>query len=164
MTSSPKQHAPQEHTSTPLSQRLARAIRRCWAVSTRLFTTPPTVSASSRSVQGETRPTGLEKRRHPRIPLHNTTVHVTDGCLSATARIDNISPSGICLCNLPEQLYRSTNRLTVFSKDNPGLPVLHIQPCWQTTGWGGKTIGAAILNATDAWRLFFVHAASRQEA
>ncbi len=103
--------------------------------------------------------TAHDKRRHLRIRLPATIVQVTDGCLFATAKIENISPCGICLRNLPEQLYRSAEQLTVFSSDNPGIPILHIQPRWEATGWGGKTIGAAILNATDAWKLFFVHAA-----
>lgn len=104
-----------------------------------------------------------DKRRHSRICLADTTVKVTDGCLFATALIDNISPRGICLRNLPEQLYRSAGQLTVFSSDNPGIPILHIQPRWENTGWGGKTIGTAILNASGTWRLFFVHAAGHLE-
>lgn len=110
------------------------------------------------------RASSADQRCHPRIPLHDITVHVTDGCLFATAALDNISPTGLCLCKLPEQLYNHSGELTVFSSDNPGLPVLHIQPRWQQTTWNGKTIGAAILNATDAWRLFFVHTASQFSA
>lgn len=105
-----------------------------------------------------------EKRRHPRIGLTDISVHVTDGCLYATAHLANISPAGICLCNLPEQLYRSTSRLTIYSSDNPGLPVLHIEPRWERTGWDGKTIGAAIVNAPRTWRLFFFRTASQLEA
>ncbi|MDD2463369.1 MAG: hypothetical protein PHI97_05180 [Desulfobulbus sp.] len=104
-------------------------------------------------------PETSDKRRHPRVTLRNTTVQVTDGCLYATAMLGNISPTGICLCDLPEQLYKNAGKLTVFSSDNPGLPVLQIEPRWQKTGWHGKTIGAAIVNTTDAWRLFFVHTA-----
>jgi len=107
---------------------------------------------------------GVDQRRHPRIPLADTTVQVTDGCLFATALIENISPCGICLRNLPEQLYRSAGQLTVFSSDNPGIPILHIQPRWENTNWSGKTIGAAILNASETWKLFFIHAAGRLEA
>ena len=104
---------------------------------------------------------GAEQRRHPRVPLQDVTVHVTDGCLFATAVLENISPCGLCLNNLPEQLYNHNGALTVYSSNNPGLPVLQIQPRWQKSDWNGKTIGAAILNATDAWRLFFVHTASQ---
>ena len=110
---------------------------------------------------GHYRASGAEQRRHPRVPLQDVTVHVTDGCLFATAILDNISPSGLCLNNLPEQLYNHNGALTVYSSNNPGLPVLQIQPRWQKSDWNGKTIGAAILNATDAWRLFFVHTASQ---
>lgn len=110
---------------------------------------------------GGRRPGSADQRHHPRIPLHDITVHVTDGCLFATATLGNISLDGLCLCNLPEQLYNHSGELTVFSSDDPGLPVLQIKPRWQKTGWNGKTIGAAILNATDAWRLFFVHTASQ---
>lgn len=78
--------------------------------------------------------------------------------------MENISPGGLCLSNLPEQLYNHCGPLTVYSSNNPGLPVLHIQPRWQKSDWTGKTIGAAVLNATDAWRLFFVHTASRLSA
>lgn len=105
-----------------------------------------------------------EKRRHPRIGLTATSVHVTDGCLCATADLANISPAGICLCKLPEQLYRSASRLTIYSSDNPGLPVLHIEPRWERTGWNGKTIGAAIVNAPRTWRLFFFRTARQLEA
>jgi len=106
----------------------------------------------------------IEKRRHPRIGLTNTSVNVTDGCMCATAYLANISPSGLCLCNLPEQLYRSASHLTIFSSDNPGLPVLQIQPRWEQTGWNGKTIGAAVVNAPRTWRLFFLRTASQLEA
>lgn len=102
-----------------------------------------------------------DQRQHPRVALQNTTVYVTDGCLFATAMLENISQTGICLCNLPEQLYKNAGQLTVFSSDNPGLPVLQIEPRWQKIGWRGKTIGGTILNATDAWRLFFVHTAGQ---
>lgn len=104
---------------------------------------------------------GMEQRRQLRIPLQNVTVRVTDGCLSTTAVMDNISPGGVCLSNLPEQLYNHGGALTVYSSNNPGLPVLQIQPRWQSNGWNGKTIGAVILNTTDAWRLFFIHTASQ---
>ena len=114
--------------------------------------------------QGKGRITGADQRRHPRIQLADITVQVTDGCLFATALIENISPCGICLRNLPEQLYRSAGQLTVFSSDNPGIPILHIQPRWENTSWSGKTIGAAILNASETWRLFFLHAAGSLEA
>ena len=104
-----------------------------------------------------------DKRRHLRIALSATTVRVTDGCMFATARMENISPDGLCLGNLPEQLFRSPGRLTVFSSDNPGLPILHVEPRWQRTGRGGKTMGATILNVTESWRVFFVHTASRMQ-
>lgn len=161
MTATPKPHPSQPPASQPLSRRLWRVVRRFWSVSAGLLLAP---TAQPHAHRADTFPSGADKRRHPRIPLKNTTVHVTDGCLFATARIGNISPAGLCLCDLPEQLYHSANRLTVYSSDNPGLPVLQIRPCWQHTGWGGKTIGAIILNATDAWRLFFVHAAGQVEA
>ncbi len=102
-----------------------------------------------------------DQRRHPRITLRNTKVYVTDGCLFASAVLENISPAGVCLCNLPEQLYKNAGNLTVFSSDNPGLPILQIEPRWQKNGWRGKTIGGIILNASDAWRLFFVHTAGQ---
>lgn len=111
----------------------------------------------------ESLPTAVDKRHYPRIHIKNTSVHVTDGCLFATARIDNISSSGICLCNLPEQLYRHAGQLTVYSSDNPRLPVLHIEPRWQQTNWCGKTIGAAILNVSETWRLFLAEASSQSE-
>jgi hypothetical protein len=105
--------------------------------------------------------TGADKRLNPRIHLANTRVHVTDGCLFATALIDNISLCGICLCNLPEQLYQSARQLTVFSSENPGIPILHIQPKWEYTDWDGKTIGATILNTSETWNLFFAHTSVR---
>jgi hypothetical protein len=113
---------------------------------------------------GKQHPTAADKRRHPRINLTETTIQVTDGCLFATALIDNISLCGICLRNLPEQLYRSARQLTVYSTDNPGIPILHIQPEWETTGWDGKTIGASILNTSEPWNLFLVHTAGKREA
>jgi hypothetical protein len=148
----------------PALKRLLRAVQRRWAKSVTgplfsRFNTVPVKTGQTESPQAM-----ADQRRQPRIYLTNTSVHVTDGCLFATARIGNISPSGICLCNLPEQLYRSAGRLTVFSSDDPGLPVLHIEPRWEQTGWSGKTIGAAILNASETWRLFFVHTASQIEA
>jgi len=148
--------------SEPSLKRLLRAVHRQWLdVAGRLLSR--TGSAPKTELPDHPSITA-DQRRQPRIPLKNTSVRVTDGCLCATARIDNISPAGICLGNLPEQLYRTAGQLTVFSSDNPGLPVLRIEPRWQRTGWGGKTIGATILNVSESWRLFFVHAASRVEA
>ena len=106
-------------------------------------------------------PPPVDNRSHPRIPVKATSVQVTDGCLCATAKIDNISPLGICLRNLPEPLYRDAKSLTVFSSDNPGLPILHIKPRWERTDWEGKTIGAVIINAPEAWQLFFSRIASQ---
>ncbi len=105
--------------------------------------------------------TAADNRQHPRVPLVDTTVYVTDGCFAVTARIDNISPQGICLRNLPEQIYRNATQLTVFSSDNPCIPILHIAPRWQNINWSGKTMGAAILNGSYTWRLFFVDAAEQ---
>ena len=101
-----------------------------------------------------------DNRQHPRIRLNGPTVHVTDGCLFTTAQIDNVSPAGLCLCNLPEQLYRNAEQLTIFSNGNPTIPTLHIKPCWQAVGWNGKSIGATILNAPKTW-MFFVGRAAR---
>jgi len=162
MASRPEHPTSRPAPPEPPLKRLLRAVHRRWLSSAgaRFFRAGQETEAG----RSEPLPVTADKRSQPRIPLKNTSVHVTDGCLCATARIGNISPTGICLCNLPEQLYRSAGQLTVFSSDNPGLPVLHIEPRWQQTGWGGKTIGAAIINVSETWRLFFVHAASRIEA
>lgn len=95
-----------------------------------------------------------EKRRHSRLRITAAKVHVTDGCFFATGLIDNISPGGICLCHLPERLYRDSGKLTVFSSDDPGLPILHIEPRWEKTSWDGKTIGAEVLNPSETWPYF----------
>lgn len=156
----PESKTLQNRMLEPALKRLLRAIQRRWAESTdTLFFRFSPVPADAG--QSDSPLATADKRLQPRIRLKNTSIHVTDGCLFATARIDNISPSGICLSNLPEQLYRSAGRLTVFSSDDPGIPVLHIEPRWELTGCKGKTIGAAILNASDTWRLYFVHAANR---
>ncbi len=102
-----------------------------------------------------------DKRQHPRIRLNGATVHVTDGCFCTTAQIENVSPDGLCLCNLPEQLYRNAEHLTIFSNGNPAMPTLHIKPCWQAVGWNGKSIGAIILNTPETWRFFVGRAAGR---
>ena len=146
------------------STRTARALQRLLQLlrkMARSLTDGLAMAMPTAGTTGHHRANGAEQRRHPRVPLHDVTVHVTDGCLFATAFLDNISPSGLCLNNLPEQLYNHNGALTVYSSNNPGLPVLQIQPRWQKSDWNGKTIGAAILNATDAWRLFFVHTASQ---
>lgn len=144
-------------------KRLFLAIRRLLTQATGTFL-PNFASLQKNSCANRHRLTAVEKRQNPRIHLDDTTVHVTDGCLFATALVDNISPCGICLCKLPEQLYRSARQLTVFSSENPGIPILHIQPKWEDTGWDGKTIGATILNTSETWRLFFVHTSSRMES
>lgn len=95
-----------------------------------------------------------EQRRETRIPLLGTVVQVTDGCLAAAARLEDVSLHGVRLGNLPEQLYRHSGPLTVFSNDNPGLPVLQVFPRWQHTNWSGKTIGARVLHDPPAWREF----------
>ncbi|WP_310601320.1 hypothetical protein [Desulfobulbus sp.] len=136
----------------PPISRLMRAMQRRWRQSTGL----PADEDLAASV-----PPPVENRCHPRIPIKATLVRVTDGCLCATAEIDNISPVGICLRNLPEPLYRDAESLTVFSSDNPGLPVLHIKPRWERTDWKGKIIGATIVNVSESWQLFFIHAAGR---
>jgi hypothetical protein len=117
----------------------------------------PSFSGDPAPPQNNQRFARNDQRQSPRIPLRDTPVHVTDGCLFATATMENISPTGLCLRNIPEQLYTNAEELTVFSSVNPGLPILQIAPRWQKTGLDGKTIGAVILNATDTWRLFFVH-------
>ena len=155
----PPENTPIQNTAEPPIKRLFKAVQQRWVDSSvSLF---PRRQRQRRPGQASSEPDAAEKRLHPRIPLKNTRVHVTDGCLFATAAIDNISASGICLRNLPEQLYHSSNQLTVFSSDNPGIPVLHIAPRWQRTGWNGKTIGAQVLNISETWQLFFIHAASR---
>ena len=143
-------------SAEPPIRRLLREMRRQWRRSVgSLLTRTGRTAGTAQS----TAAVPVEKRRHRRIPLKNTLVRVTDGCLCATAEIGDISPCGICLRNLPEQLYHGAGRLTVFSSDDPGLPVLHIAPRWQRTGWRGKTIGAAIVDVPEAWHLFFVRAA-----
>ncbi len=140
-----------------------RVIKRLFNLSTGTLL-PSFASIHKNSSEDRQRLAGADKRQNPRIPLANTTVHVTDGCLFATALIDNISLCGICLCNLPEQLYRSARQLTVFSNDNPGIPILHIQPQWEDTSWDGKTIGAKILNTSETWKLFFAQTSSRMDS
>lgn len=144
MVSPPLAGPSRRRSLSPALRKLLRTIRGLFR--------RPTVPAAAIDL-----PTGSDNRRHPRVNLAETRVQVTDGCLVATALIDNISLRGICLGHLPEQLYRSARQLTVYSSDNPGLPILHIQPQWQTTGWEGKTIGASILNSSETWRLFFDH-------
>jgi hypothetical protein len=109
-------------------------------------------------------PVPREQRQHPRISLVGVQVHVTDGCLFANALIDNISAGGLCLRNLPEQLYRGSGQLTVFSSDDPGFPVVQIEPRWESITWAGKTIGATVVNNPITWKCFFVHTAERVTA
>nr|WP_320009883.1 hypothetical protein [uncultured Desulfobulbus sp.] len=146
--------------SAQLVEKLAQLARQARALAGASLSVFPNHIFTS-NAQGEQTAQASDQRQHPRVALRNTTVHVTDGCLFATALLENISPSGLCICNLPEQLYKNAGKLTVFSSDDPGLPVLQIEPRWQRTNWRGKTIGAVILNATDAWRLFFVHTAGQ---
>lgn len=155
MVSPPLAGSSRRPTAPQPLQKLLRTIRDLLSRST--------VPTAADDHPADSRPTGSDKRRYPRVNLAETRVQVTDGCLFATALIDNISLCGICLRNLPEQLYRSARQLTVYSSDNPGIPILHIQPQWQTTGWDGKTIGASILNNSETWRLFFVHTAGQLE-
>jgi len=143
----------------PPMTRLMKVVQRRWRQSTGLFLSRTDQAAETRPPASASVP--VENRCHPRVPVTPTHVQVTDGCLCATAEIGNISPCGICLRNLPETLYRDAERLTVFSSDNPGLPVLHIKPRWERTDWSGKTIGAAIVNAPELWQIFFIHAASQ---
>ena len=143
----------------PRIARLMRAVQQRWRQSTGLLhprTDRPADDALSASA-----PPSVDNRCHLRIPIKTTLVRVTDGCLCATAEIDNISLLGICLRNLPEPFYRDAESLTVFSSDNPGLPVLHIKPRWERTDWKGKTIGASIVNASESWHLFFLRTASQ---
>ena len=160
-SSHPSHPSHRPSSETPLQQlfrTLGKHVTR--AVS---FLRSPFKTARPGGGQAKKRRTGADQRRHPRIPIADTTVQVTDGCLFATALIENISSCGICLRNLPEQLYRSGGQLTVFSSDNPGIPILHIQPRWENINWSGKTIGATILNASETWRLFLMHAAGALE-
>lgn len=145
-------------------------LHKLWRAFRKLLTRPTApvaldhLNQANHEISGSKHLTAADKRQHPRINLTETTVQVTDGCLFATALIDNISLCGICLRNLPEQLYRSARQLTVYSSDNPGIPILHIQPKWETTGWDGKTIGASILNTSEPWSLFLVHTAGQIQA
>ena len=158
------------HSTTKTSRRSPeKPLKRLFQAVRRLLT--PTASFLLRFAsiykdgnEDRQRLTAADKRKDPRIHLADTTVHVTDGCLFAAALVDNISLCGICLSNLPEQMYRSARQLTVFSNDNPGIPILHIQPQWEYTDWGGKTIGATILNTSETWRLFLVQASSRMDS
>ncbi|MCL2457331.1 MAG: hypothetical protein FWF31_00480 [Desulfobulbus sp.] len=143
----------------PRITQVMRAMQRRWRQSTGLLhhrIDRPADDKLSASV-----PAPVDNRCHLRIPIKTTPVRVTDGCLCATAEIDNISPAGICLRNLPEPFYRDAEDLTVFSSDNPGLPVLRIKPRWERTDWRGKTIGATIVNVSESWRLFFTRTASQ---
>jgi hypothetical protein len=158
----PKTGPSRRSPEKPLN-RLFRAVRHLLTQCTGTFL-PRFASIHKNSREDRQRLATVDKRKNPRIHLAETTVHVTDGCLFATALIDNISLCGICLCNLPEQLYRSARQLTVFSSENPGMPILHIQPQWEDTSWDGKTIGATILNTSETWRLFLVQASSRMDS
>jgi hypothetical protein len=162
MVSHPTTESSGRRFPVPSLLKLLRAIRGLLTRST--DTLAPDRDQVDHGVSGNDRHlTAADQRRYPRINLTETTVQVTDGCLFATALVDNISLCGICLRNLPEQLYRSARQLTVFSNDNPSIPILHIQPKWESTGWDGKTIGASILNTSETWKLFFVHTAGRME-
>ena len=142
----------------PVTRLMMTMIQRRWRQCTGLLL--PWVDRQTETVSSASAPPLADNRRHLRIPVKTTRVRVTDGCLVTTAEIDNISPAGICLSNMPEPLYRNAERLTVFSIDNPGLPVLHLRPCWERTDdWKGKTIGAMIVNTSASWHRFLTPAA-----
>ena len=143
----------------PRIARVIRAMQRHWRQSTGLL--HPRTDQPGHDKLATSASTPVDNRSHLRIPIKAALVRVTDGCLCAMAEIENISPVGICLRNLPEPFYRNAENLTVFSSDNPGLPVLHIKPRWERTDWGGKTIGATIVNASESWHLFFTRTASQ---
>ncbi|WP_028583334.1 hypothetical protein [Desulfogranum mediterraneum] len=101
-----------------------------------------------------------DKRRSSRIAVSPLSVNVTDGCIFCVALLDNISSKGVCLKELPNRLYRDTEILTLFSHDQGQIPLLHVQPRWQSQGSNGKKIGASIINPGAAWESF---CASMQE-
>lgn len=99
-----------------------------------------------------------DRRLNLRINMEHMPVYVTDGCFLTPAMITNISPSGICLCNLPEHIFWRTEHLFVYSSSNHTIPVLHVLPVWELITTEGKMIGAMILNTSKSWHIFYNNA------
>lgn len=157
----PSQPLPSLRPAPALRQRLLRLINQgCRRITMGLLVLLRT-SAGHNGKQTERIQLAKEKRQSPRIYLTETPVHVTNGCLSAHALLDNISADGICLRNLSEQIFNDSVLLTVFSNDDPAMPVVQIEPRWAKIRWDGTIIGGAVIGSTHAWRCYFVHTAER---
>ncbi len=101
---------------------------------------------------------GQERRRGLRVHLLHAPVQVTDGCFFAPARLENISPSGVCLGNLPEQTCWRSGQLIVYSSTNPAMPVIQVEIVWEQSRQGDRIAGASILNMSRTWLMFFANA------
>ncbi len=95
-----------------------------------------------------------EKRTNLRTVLPATKVDVTDGCISCTASLLNVSSCGVCLTDLPENLYSNSAPLTLFGTKKDEIPVIQISPQWVQNESGRKAIGASIINPPEKWLHF----------
>ena len=95
-----------------------------------------------------------EKRTDNRTELNTVKIGLTDGCISCTAKLKNISTKGVCLSDIPKNLYNNLDSLTLFGPDQEGIPTVQIYPKWNSTHGDRKTIGASIDNPTENWLRF----------
>lgn len=152
--------APRLKPSRFTLQRLLGALRLPWPQTS----VPTGAEVPLRQTEDSAQAAFVDKRVEGRTQIPPVKVRVTDGCLSAAAVIDNISAQGLCLRNLPEQLFCDACRLTVFSSSDPAIPVIHIQPRWSRTDWSGKTMGAFILDTPETWHRYYSRSTARSDS
>lgn len=99
----------------------------------------------------------MNKRSHQRIEVQNIVANLSNGVDSFAGNINNVSPVGMLLANIPQEFNSQEETLSIIvSTKGKDLKML-VVPKWVSGKNSTKEIGLAILDAPLAWNMFVMN-------
>jgi len=96
----------------------------------------------------------MDKRKHPRIPMSDISVDVSDGFGFFSGNASDISRFGLGLVNMAKRLGRDADRFTVVVSGRGQDFKFKVFPRWEEVEGLTKRIGVEIANAPWEWTEF----------
>jgi len=99
----------------------------------------------------------MEARKTSRIPTSGLRAEISDGTVSYSGLVTNISRLGLCIQHISEKLSSSRSLISIVIRNSTVHYRVVARPRWEQFQTGrGKTIGVEIARAPENWNEFIL--------
>lgn len=92
-----------------------------------------------------------DQREQERVAVQGLTAFVEHKSERYPATVANVSPSGVCLSDIPHLLFEEGERLKLWLQQKDEQIEMVLRPRWEKVKGSSKMIGAEIVNPSREW-------------